>query len=61
MKNYAVIKNNIVVNIIVWDSITEYLVDGELVELKDEDFVDIGFIKNDMGFVNPNLSTEQEG
>jgi hypothetical protein len=59
MKNYAVIKNNIVENVIVWDGIVEFSIDGELVEITESNPASIGFLYQDGQFIDPNPIVEE--
>lgn len=60
MKKFAVIKDQVVKNIIIWDTSDAYDPIDLVVELSDEIHVDIGFLYRDGQFIDPNASTTQE-
>lgn len=49
---YAVINNNIVENVIIWDGVSEYVTDAQLVLIEDQT-VDIGYSYIDNEFIKP--------
>jgi hypothetical protein len=59
MKNFAIINNGIVENIIVWDTSNAYDPIGQAVEIPDGAFVSIGFLYQDGQFVDPNPPIEE--
>ena len=60
-KTFAVVLEEKVENIIVWDGESPFEIEGSLVEIPEGLFVDIGFNYIDGVFVDPNLSEgEQE-
>lgn len=52
--NYAVIKNNKVENIVVWDGESDFYLSQELILIPEGSFVDIGFEYINEEFINPN-------
>lgn len=54
MKNFAIINNNIVENIIVWDMSNDYTPAGQAIEIPEETMVNIGFLYQDGQFIDPN-------
>ena len=58
--NYALIKNSIVQNIIVWDGVAEFSVDGELIQIPENTLVSIGFIYQDGQFIDPTPVEESQ-
>jgi hypothetical protein len=60
MKNFAIINNGIVENIIVWDTSNAYDPIGQAVEISEGAFVSIGFLYQDGEFVDPNPPVIEE-
>jgi hypothetical protein len=54
MKNFAIIKNGIVENVIVWDGVCELQIEGTLIEVPESIGVSIGFLYQDGQFIDPN-------
>jgi hypothetical protein len=59
MKNFAIINNGIVENIIVWDTSNAYSPAGEAIEIPEGSFVNIGFLYQDGQFIDPNPIVEE--
>lgn len=59
-KNFAIINNGIVENIIVWDTSNAYDPIGQAVEIPDGAFVSIGFLYQNGEFVDPNPPVIEE-
>lgn len=59
-KNFAIVKNGIVENIVVWDGIKPYTPDGQLIEIVEGSFVNIGFLYQDGQFIDPNPPVIEE-
>lgn len=59
MKNFAIINNNIVENIIVWDMSNDYTPAGQAIEIPEETMVNIGFLYQDGQFIDPNPVMEE--
>lgn len=59
-KNFAIINNGIVENIIVWDTSNAYDPIGQAVEIPEGAFVSIGFLYQDGEFVDPNPPVIEE-
>ena len=53
MANYAVVKNGVVENMVVWDGVTEYSPDGDLVEATSDARVGGSWDGNVFTFVEP--------
>jgi hypothetical protein len=53
MANYAVVKSGVVENMVVWDGITEYSPDGELVEVTSDTRMGGSWDGNVFTFVEP--------
>lgn len=54
MKNFAIINNGIVENIIVWDTSNAYDPIGQAIEIPEGTMVNIGFLYQDGQFIDPN-------
>jgi len=59
MKNFAIINNGIVDNIIVWDTSNAYDPIGQAVEIPDGVMVNIGFLYQGEEFIDPNPPVEE--
>lgn len=59
MKNFAIVNNGIVDNIIVWDTSNAYDPIGQAVEIPDGVIVNIGFLYQDGQFIDPNPIMEE--
>jgi hypothetical protein len=62
MTGYAVVKNGVVENMVVWDGVTEYSPDGDLVEATSDTRMGGSWDGNVFTFVNPpipELTAEQ--
>jgi hypothetical protein len=53
MAGYAVVKNSVVENMVVWDGVTEYTPDGELVEVTSDTRIGGSWDGNVFTFVEP--------
>ena len=53
MAGYAVVKNGVVENMVVWDGVTEYTPDGELVEVTSDTRIGGSWDGNVLKFVEP--------
>ncbi|CAK7025443.1 hypothetical protein [Saezia sanguinis] len=52
MKTYAVVKDGVVVNLVVWDGKSQWRPDeGKAIALGAEDIVDIGYVYEDGKFI----------
>lgn len=60
MKNFAIINNGIVENIIVWDTSNAYDPIGQAVEIPDGLMISVGFLYQDGEFVDPNPPVIEE-
>jgi hypothetical protein len=56
---YALIKDSIVSNVISWDGVSDYEIDGELVRRSGR-FVDLGYIYQGDEFVKPDSPDDEE-
>ena len=54
---YVIVKDNIVVNTVLYDGLTPFEVDGEMIE---SDTADIGWSYDGSNFSNPNALTEEQ-
>lgn len=51
---YAQVIDSVVVNVVLWDGVTEYTVEGDLVYLDDNSPVSIGYLYDGSTFTDPN-------
>jgi len=58
-KRFAVIENGVVVNFVMWNGISSFIIDGELVELFDDINPDIGWEYIAGKFIEPESVTNK--
>lgn len=54
MKKYAIVKNNVVENVILWDGVSKWTTDGSIIEIPEGSVIGPHYIKDGENWIEPN-------